>query len=665
MTFLNNLRIRNKLILMMFFPLAGLLYFSADSVLDKYTVSEDMKDLERLSDLAVKISALVHETQKERGRTAGYIGGKGKKFAQELPAQRKSTDKKRADLSGFLRGFDDNRYGSEFKGVLDRSLADLSKVEKMRGEITALKLSVAEAIGYYTRMNASFLETIAFIGKISSNAELSTTIAAYVNFLQGKERAGIERAVLSNTFAADRFGPGMYNKFAFLVEAQRTYMRVFMGFASPSEKTYYKTKVQGEYVDEVDRMRGIAFGKAASGGFEVDASYWFKTITGKINLLKEVEDKLSQELKSKAANFKDSARRDLIQYLGVTVLSFLFAVVVSFSINRGITGPIVLQRKSMEDLASGGGDLTLRLDVIGKDEVAESSTAFNKFMDGLQEMIKDIKEASTSIASASEEISSSTEELAAGADNQARQSTEVASAMEEMANSVQATFINSQKSLDVSKKTSETASKGGDIVSNTMSGMARIEDVVSQSSAKVQALGDRSNQIGKIVEVIKEIAAQTNLLALNAAIEASRAGEHGRGFEVVAEEIRKLAEKSAESTLQITEIVGEIQGDTALTVTSMKEATAEVSEGTKLSNQTGEALQEIIRQVKETVDSIEMVAEASKQQASVSDEVAASVESISTITKETAAASEEISNTAQELARLGDNLQRLTERFKT
>ncbi|MDT8317921.1 MAG: methyl-accepting chemotaxis protein [bacterium] len=664
MSFLNNLKIRNKLLLMMFFPLAGLMYFASTGVIDKYKVSEDMKDLQLLSDLAVRISALVHETQKERGRTAGYLGAKGKEFVNELPAQRSSTDKRITDLRGFLQGFDSVDFGEEFKGTLERGLNSLDQIEKKRVAVSDLKISADEAIGYYTDMNAAFLESIGFIGKLSNNSELSIMIAAYVSFLQGKERAGIERAVMSNTFAADRFGPGMFNKFGSLVEAQNTYTKVFSSFASASQREFYQSKMQGEYVAEVLRMRKVAFEKASEGNFGIDASYWFRMITGKINLLKEVEDRLSTDLESRAASFKKQAWAELVQYLVVTVCAILFAVIVSFFINNGITMPIVIQRESMEELASGAGDLTLRLDVSGKDEVAEAAIAFNNFMDGLQEMIKDIKDASNSIASASEQISSSTEELAAGADNQSRQSNEVAAAIEEMASSVQATFSNAQKSLEVSRNTAETASKGGEIVSNTMGGMSRIEHAVSESGDKVKKLGERSIQIGKIVGVIKEIAAQTNLLALNAAIEASRAGEHGRGFEVVAEEIRKLAEKSADSTLQITEIVEEIQSDTSLTVASMNEVTREVEEGTKLSNDTGDSLQEIIKQVKGTVDSIEMVAEASKQQASVSDEVAASVESIASITRETAAGSEEIAQTAQELARLGDNLKRLTERFK-
>ena len=380
-----------------------------------------------------------------------------------------------------------------------------------------------------------------------------------------------------------------------------------------------------------------------------------------IKILEGLESAIDREVEMAEESAVETQSAANMILISTVVIAVIVSVLLGIILSSSITKPVAMLAEASKKMAEG--DLTQKVKVTTSDEIGAMAHSFNEMSEKMREMMKEIRDSSSNLATASEQISSSTEELAAGADNQSRQSSDIASAIEEMATSVQGTFTNAQKSLEISKSTSETAAEGNNIVRKTMTGMNRIEQSVSDTAAKVENLGARSKEIGKIVGVIKDIAAQTNLLALNAAIEANRAGEHGRGFEVVAEEIRKLAEKSAESTLQITDIVGEIQSETDGAVDAMKSVTKEVESGTNLSNETGEALQKIISQVNETVSSIELVAEASKQQASVSDEVAASMESISTIVKESASSSEEIAQTAQELARLGDNLQKMTGKF--
>ncbi len=310
------------------------------------------------------------------------------------------------------------------------------------------------------------------------------------------------------------------------------------------------------------------------------------------------------------------------------------------------------------------GDLTVQLNVENNDEIGRLFNGFNKAVNNISDMLHKVEESVNATASASNQISSSTEEMAAGAQEQSAQTTEVASAVEEMTRTIFENTKNTSYAAQTAKDAGNNALEGGRVVNETIEGMNKIAAVVKQSADTVFTLGQNSDKIGEIVQVINDIADQTNLLALNAAIEAARAGEQGRGFAVVADEVRKLAERTTKATKEIAVMIKTIQKDTSEAVDSMKRGTAEVENGKTKAAKAGEVLDRIVEGAKKVSDVIVQVAASGEQQAATAEEIGKNIESISNVTNESANAIQQIATAAEDLNKLTFELQELVSRFK-
>jgi methyl-accepting chemotaxis protein len=365
-------------------------------------------------------------------------------------------------------------------------------------------------------------------------------------------------------------------------------------------------------------------------------------------------------------------------YVGVSLAPIMAGInaqiIVSLLINlviaaAGITIVVVVARSLIGDLNAirasiDNADLNTRFASGRLDEVGQMQNSFDRFVVSIRETLLQVSESATAVASASAEISSSTEEMAAGAHEQTAQATEVAGAVIQMAATIGTNTKNAAAAAETAKRAKAAAEQGGTVVNETVSGMKSIAEVVRQSASTVSNLGASSNQIGEIISVIDDIADQTNLLALNAAIEAARAGEQGRGFAVVADEVRRLAEKTATATKEIAAMIERIQADTKGAVRTMEEATKEVDQGIALADRAGASLREIVDISQHLTDMVTHIASASEQQAGSSQMISKSVEAITSVTQQTAAGTQEIARTAEDLNRLTEQLQQLVDRFQ-
>jgi methyl-accepting chemotaxis protein len=269
-----------------------------------------------------------------------------------------------------------------------------------------------------------------------------------------------------------------------------------------------------------------------------------------------------------------------------------------------------------------------------------------------------------SLAAASEQLSINTAQLAKGGHEQAQQATQAAAAVEQMSATVTEMAQNAQGVASTAQQASRAAGQGNEVVVGSIAGMTRLAETVRASASRIQSLGQRSDEIGEIVKVIEDIADQTNLLALNAAIEAARAGEQGRGFAVVADEVRKLAERTTKATKEIADTIRTIQSDTTMAVESMETGTHEAQEGMALVNKAGERLSEIVGAVQSVSGMVQHIAAAIEEQSTATEQIAGNIEAVASVSKRSEGGLGQVTQATTELARMAGELQAVVGGFK-
>ena len=416
-----------------------------------------------------------------------------------------------------------------------------------------------------------------------------------------------------------------------------------------------------------------------------------KSYKATMSSTEELVSSTKEYIKQEQEKYAEDAKHSRIILVVVNIIVIILSIIIAYLVSRGISRPVREVAESASKIANG--DLSIaNIKYQSSDEIGQLAEAFNKMLSNLRTIIRQVSISAEQVAASSEQLTASAEqsaqastqvaiaitEVAGGTDTQRQHINATVKTTGTMTNGIQQVAENAINSIDMSGKTAVVAQDGRQAIEAAVKQMSTIDKKVGESSEVITNLGERSKEIGQIVDTISNIAGQTNLLALNAAIEAARAGEQGRGFAVVAEEVRKLAEQSQEAAKQIATLISEIQGETNKAVAAMNEGTREVSIGIDVVNTAGKSFAEISKMISQVSDqskdissSIQQIVKGNQEVGAyiekmdeISKEICGQTQTVSAATEEQSASMQEIASSSQALAYMAVELQETVSKFR-
>ncbi|WP_024659031.1 methyl-accepting chemotaxis protein [Pseudomonas syringae USA007] len=635
------------------FPLLGFLAFAGIFVADKSETFGENSRAVTATNAAQKLSDVVTTLQRERGASGVFLGSGGKSMQDKLKTFRQETDKAMGEMRA--------QSTQDIPGTAN-VLRALDDVIALRLKVDGLAINNTESGTRFTDIIKTLIGYNYSLEASIEDPQILRALSSLNQFVDMKERAGRERVLLGLAFNQNRFDAALLSRFSRNLGEFSGYYEAFQRWSPEAFKTRLNDVLQQPGSLEVARLQRLGFDTPLGDPLNIKPEDWFNLSTSRIDLMAKVEAELGQTVVGLASDARSTAESSL--YVAIaTVIAMLIAVLwLASVIIRNIKIAVVDVNRTL--IALSTRDLTARTRYTGKDEFGEISRNLDNMAQQISEVISEIGSATAQVATAAEQSSAVALQTSQNVAQQRLGTDQMATAISQMSATVK----------DVARSTTDAAAMSQRVNTSTVQGKAEIENTISliqglslqaeQTSQIIGELKGESNAISSVLDVIRGVADQTNLLALNAAIEAARAGEQGRGFAVVADEVRNLAKKTQESTVSIQNMIANLQSGSERAATSMQETLGKAQAGASNVVRAGELLEEIAEGIASISDRNIQVASAAEEQSLVAEEIHRNVNDINALVIQVSAGAEQTAVTSRELARLAEQQQGLVGRFR-
>ena len=654
-----NLSIRARLLLLVAFPVVLLLIYIGIDLRENYRLMHEMEETAVLTGFSGVSNDLVHSLQAERGRSVGWLNG----HADRKPIEdtRADTDRAQAALNGFIRTVE---LPAAIRSDLGSLQNDLATLAALRLSVDDKSISPADSLARYTKAIDGLFRFVTVLQQNSSDPVLARDVSAMLGLLCQKEFAGRERAMINGALAAGSFAPGSRDRAMLGLGQQQACQSQFERFAeSFMVEAYTMIRTTPEYSGSIGLRERILAPDADLVALGIPAAEWFRQSSLHIDAIKGMLDTVALTLQAKVAQRVEETRTHLLIGTGIALgLLVVLAVLLTMTL-RSILSPIRRLQQLM-DRMSDTFDLSARANIRGTHEVARMARSFDRLVDAFEQAVGDVENNARFLSGAAGQLAQISQQASQASSAQTESSCQIAAATEEMSTGIACVVDNAKASESNAQAAREMAERGVSSMAHTAEEIRRTADQVKDTAVLIDTLHERSQAISQIIVAIRDIADQTNLLALNAAIEAARAGEQGRGFAVVADEVRKLAERTSSATLEITSLIGAIRSDTDRVAAGMGDASRQMHQGLELLGESSAALARIRETAEETLAKNSEISMAMQEQSHTSNDVAGNIQRIAEQNEQTSRLVAESAEIAGSLSQTASQLEALVGRFR-